>query len=79
MFIVGTILLIVLGSEIVTSATSVASCLAGIGPGLSSVGPMGNYSGLPGLSKIVLSFIMILGRLEIVTVFVLFTRSFWRL
>ena len=78
MFIVGTILLIVLGSEIVTSATSVASCLAGIGPGLSSVGPMGNYSGLPGLSKIVLSFIMILGRLEIVTVFVLFTRSFWR-
>ena len=79
LFLTGTIFLIVLGSEIITSATSVATCLAGIGPGLASVGPMGNYADLSGLSKIVLSFLMILGRLEIVTVFVLFSKSFWKL
>lgn len=79
LFMIGTIILTAIGSDTITSASSVAACMAGIGPGLGSVGPMSNYSGLPEFSKIVLSILMIIGRLEIVTVFVLFSKSFWRL
>jgi len=78
-FFLGTIVLTAFGSDPVTSASSVASCMAGIGPGLGTVGPMNNYSDIPGISKIVLSFLMIIGRLEIVTVFILFGKSFRRL
>jgi trk system potassium uptake protein TrkH len=78
-FIIGTVILTANGSDPVTSASSVATCMAGIGPGLGAVGPMSNYSDIPSISKIVLSFAMIIGRLEIVTVFTLFSRSFWRL
>jgi trk system potassium uptake protein len=79
LFITGTLILTAGGSDPVTSASSVATCMAGIGPGLGTVGPMSNYSGIPEISKVVLSLLMIIGRLEIVTVFVLFGRSFWRL
>lgn len=78
-FMAGTIILTANGSDTVTSASSVAACLAGIGPGLGSVGPMSNYSDIPQTSKIILSLLMIIGRLEIVTVLTLFSKSFWRL
>ncbi len=78
-FITGTVLMAVSGPDLITSASSVATCLAGVGPGLGSVGPMSNFSALPDLSKIVLSLVMILGRLEIIPVFILFSRSFWKL
>ena len=78
-FIVGTVLITIGGSDPVTSASSVATCMAGIGPGLGSVGPMSNYSGLPEISKIILSLLMVIGRLEIMAVFILFSRSFWKL
>jgi trk system potassium uptake protein TrkH len=79
LFFVGTVILAANGSDTITSASSVATCMAGIGPGLGRVGPMSNYSDIPAISKIVLSFLMIIGRLEIVTVFILFGKSFWRL
>ena len=79
LFMTGTVILAVNGSDPVTSASSVATCLAGIGPGLGTVGPMSNYSAIPQLSKVVLSLIMIIGRLEIITVFAIFSRSFWKL
>ncbi len=79
LFIVGTTTLAACGSDAVTSASSAAACLANIGPGLCSVGPMGNYAGLSEISKLILSFLMIIGRLEIIPVFVIFGRSFWRL
>lgn len=78
-FITGTAILTASGSDPVTSASSVATCMANIGPGLGTVGPMSNFSNIPETSKVVLSLIMIIGRLEIVTVFVLFGKSFWRL
>jgi len=78
-FFIGTVILTANGLDPVTSASSVATCMAGIGPGLGTVGPMSNYSDIPEISKVVLSMLMIIGRLEIVTVFVLFGRSFWRL
>jgi trk system potassium uptake protein TrkH len=53
--------------------------MAGIGPGLGSVGPSASFAAIPVISRVVLSILMILGRLEIITVFVLFSRSFWKL
>jgi trk system potassium uptake protein TrkH len=78
-FFIGTVILTANGSDPVTSASSVATCMAGIGPGLGTVGPMSNYSDIPEISKVVLSLLMIIGRLEIITVFTLFSRSFWKL
>jgi trk system potassium uptake protein TrkH len=57
----------------------VATCMAGIGPGLGTVGPMSNFAHMPETSKVVLSLLMIVGRLEIITVFTIFTRTFWKL
>jgi len=79
LFVTGTLILAASGSDPVTSASSVAVCMAGIGPGLGSVGPMSNYSSLPEISKLTLSLLMIIGRLEIMPVFILFSKSFWRL
>lgn len=79
LFLIGTIIISGLGNDPVTSATSVATCMAGIGPGLGTVGPMNNFAHLQDLAKIILSLFMIIGRLEILTVFALFSRSFWKL
>jgi trk system potassium uptake protein len=77
-FLIGTIILTILGTDILTSASAAASSLGNVGPALGSLGPMHNFFHLPALSKIILSLMMILGRLEIFTIFVLFTRSFWK-
>jgi trk system potassium uptake protein TrkH len=79
LFILGTIIIVITGVDTVTAASSVATCMAGIGPGLGTVGPMSNFAHLPEISKVVLSLLMILGRLEIITVFTIFTRTFWKL
>ena len=79
LFMVGTVIMVITGLDPVTASTSVATCMAGIGPGLGTVGPMSNFAHIPEVGKVVLSFLMIIGRLEIITVFTLFTRSYWRL
>lgn len=61
-----------------TTVTAVLACLNNIGPGLSVVGPTGNYSSLSALSKVVLSADMLLGRLEIFPMLLLFAPSVWR-
>jgi trk system potassium uptake protein TrkH len=67
------------GLDPMTSFTAVAACLGNVGPGLGEiVGPAGNYRSLPSSVIWILSFAMILGRLELFTVIVLFTRHFWR-
>lgn len=78
-FIVGTFLIAIAGADPVTAASSVASSLGNVGPGLGTVGPMSNYAHMPQISKLILSLLMIIGRLEIIAVFALFTRSFWKL
>jgi trk system potassium uptake protein len=78
-FVLGTIIVVITGVDPVTSAGSVATCMAGIGPGLGTVGPMSNFAHLPEASKLILSILMILGRLEIITIFTIFTRTFWKL
>ena len=76
-FAVGTVIMTAIGMDIRSSAGSVITCLGGIGPGIGSVGPAGNFAHVPQLGKIFLSFIMILGRLEIYTLLVVLTPGFW--
>jgi trk system potassium uptake protein len=66
------------GKDIVTTLTAVAATIGNIGPGLGLVGPMGNFSSFTDLSKIVLSFCMIIGRIEIYPILLLASRRFWR-
>lgn len=72
-----TIILTGTGLDLVTSMSAVATCMAACGPGLGTVGPASNYAHLTDLAKWVLDACMLLGRLEIFTVFVLFSSSFW--
>ena len=79
LFVLGTIIIVITGVDPVTASSSAATCMAGIGPGLGAVGPMSNFANMPEISKVVLSLLMIIGRLEIITVFTIFTRTFWKL
>lgn len=65
------------GFDLETTFTSVISCLSNIGPGLSLVGPTGNFGIWSGASKLVLSLCMLLGRLEIFPVLTLFASGVW--
>ncbi len=67
-----------LGLDIVTATTSVAATLFNIGPGLAKVGSIENFGFIPTSGKIVLSFCMILGRLEFMTILVLLIPEFWK-
>lgn len=75
---VGILVLSMSGMGFQESIGGLITCLGGVGPGLGQVGPAGNFSAIPEFSKWFLSFIMLLGRLELFTVLVLFTPSFWR-
>jgi trk system potassium uptake protein TrkH len=68
-----------LGLDFVTAVSGAASAIANVGPGLGEmIGPAGTYAELPKEAKWLLSAGMLLGRLELFTVLVLLTRSFWR-
>lgn len=64
--------------DLVTNFTAVASALNNIGPGLSLVGPMGHFGNFNVLSKLVLSFDMLAGRLELFPILLLFVPSTWK-
>jgi trk system potassium uptake protein TrkH len=67
------------GLDHLTALSAAASAIANVGPGLGPiVGPAGNYATLPDAAKWLLSFGMLIGRLELFTVLVLFTPAFWR-
>ena len=61
-----------------TTLTAVITCISNVGPGLELVGPAGNFAAFSVLSKLVLSFAMILGRLEMFPILVLFSGSAWK-
>ena len=74
-----TTLLTLSGLDFTTSISGAATSISNVGPGLGSIiGPNGNFSTLPDLSKWILSLGMILGRLELFAILVLFLPSFWR-
>jgi len=76
--IVGFLVMSALGLDHVTALSSVAATLGNVGPGLGLVGPTANYLWIPALGKVVLIICMLVGRLELFTVLVLFTPSFWK-
>lgn len=74
-----TLLLALTGLDLVTSLTSSATALMNVGPGLGTVvGPTGNFSSLSVVAKWLLCLGMIMGRLEFLTIIVLFSPAFWR-
>ncbi len=78
-FLILTALLSLTGLDFVTAISGAATSISNVGPGLGSeIGPNGNFSSLPDLSKWILSLGMILGRLELFAILVLFLPSFWR-
>lgn len=73
-----TMLLLFSGLDVVSSFTAVVACVNNIGPGLGEVGPAVNYGSLSDFQTWVCTFAMLLGRLELLSVLVLFTPQFWR-
>lgn len=67
-----------MGLDIVTAITAVIATLNNIGPGLGGVGPVQNFAFIPAAGKLLLSLCMVLGRLELITILVLFMPSFWK-
>jgi len=76
-FAIGSVVLALIGVDFMTSVGAVATSLGNIGPGFGTVGPVDNFAHLPAAAKWVLSFLMLLGRLELFTVLILFTPYFW--
>lgn len=76
-FGIGSLILSIIGLNFESSVGAVASALGNIGPGFGTVGPMLNYSLVPDTGKWLLSFLMLLGRLELFTVLILFSSAFW--
>ena len=79
LFAFTTILLVLLGSDLITSFTAAAASVGNIGPGLAGVGPMASFAEIHPVGRALLIFTMYAGRLEIITVFVIFNRGFWKL
>jgi trk system potassium uptake protein len=73
-----TLVMTAAGADLVTGFSAVVACINNTGPGLALVGPATNYAGLNEFQMWVLSFAMILGRLELLTLLVVLTPVFWR-
>ncbi|MDD4302177.1 MAG: potassium transporter TrkG, partial [Sphaerochaeta sp.] len=76
--IVGAVLISLSGLDPFSSIAASFLCLGNIGIGFGEVGPTGNFAFLPSALKWVCSFLMLVGRLELFTVFVLFSKHFWK-
>jgi trk system potassium uptake protein TrkH len=75
---VGVAIVVMLGADFITAITATAATLGNIGPGFDAVGPMANFAHLHPVSRIVLTLEMWIGRLEVLTVLVLFRWEIWR-
>ena len=77
-FILGSLVMAMLGLDFLSAMGSVATTLGNVGPALGSVGPTDNFANIPMLGKWFLSFLMLLGRLELFTILVIFSPAFWK-
>jgi trk system potassium uptake protein TrkH len=77
-FILASVIMSLLGLDIITAFVSVAATINNIGPGLGAVGPMDNYTSIPVIGKWILIFCMLVGRLELYTVIILLVPEFWK-
>jgi trk system potassium uptake protein len=78
LFVVGSIVVSILGLDFLTAVGAVATSLGNIGPAIGEVGPVDNFAWLSSPVKIILCFLMLLGRLELFTILVLFSPFFWK-
>ncbi len=76
--VVSVVIMSALGYDLDTSLGAVATCIGNIGPGLGDVGPIANFNHIPDFGKWFLSFLMLIGRLELFTVLVIFSPAFWK-
>ncbi|MCB0517914.1 MAG: TrkH family potassium uptake protein [Lewinellaceae bacterium] len=77
-FILGSVVMSVMGYDFLTSVGAVATSLGNVGPGIGKVGPVDNFAHLSDAAKWLLSILMLLGRLELFTILVLLTPYFWK-
>ncbi|MHA7131883.1 TrkH family potassium uptake protein [Algoriphagus namhaensis] len=77
-FVLGALVLSLAGYDLPTSLGAVATSLGNVGPAIGMVGPVDNFAFFSPFAKVFLSFIMLLGRLELFTILILFTPFFWR-
>ncbi len=77
-FVIASLVMAAMGLDLITAISSVAATLGNIGPGLGTVGPADNYYHIPTAGKCVLTFCMLLGRLELFTVLLLLVPEYWR-
>jgi trk system potassium uptake protein TrkH len=77
-FVFGAIMLSFMGVDFISALGAAATCIGNVGPGFGTVGPVANFGHLPDLAKWLLSFLMLLGRLELFTVLIIFTPYFWK-
>ena len=77
-YVTGAIAVGLTGLDLVTSLGAVATCLGNVGPGFGKLGPLDNFAAIPSITKWILSFLMLIGRLELFTILILFTGYFWR-
>jgi trk system potassium uptake protein len=73
-----TFLLVISGLDFISAFSAVIACINNAGPGLGVVGPAGNFSGLTDFQTWVCTFAMLIGRLEIITLLIIFTPKFWK-
>ena len=77
-FAVGAAIVVALGADLVTGISGTAALIGNVGPGFGAVGPMGHFADLHPISRVVLTLEMWIGRLEVLTVLVLFRPEVWR-
>ena len=78
-FLIGVTALSLMGIDFLTAFSATMACLANVGPGFGNIiGPTGTYAPLPEAAKWLLSFLMLLGRLELFTILVMFSPMFWK-
>lgn len=77
-FSVGALVLTAVGVDFQSAIGASIACLANIGPALGDFGPIDNYASMPWVGKWTMSMLMMIGRLEVFTVLVLFSKAYWR-
>jgi len=77
-FIIGSLVMTLFTEDITTACSAVITAMSNVGPGFGSIGPMYSFAHLNDFAKIFLALLMLIGRLEILTVMVLFTKTFWK-
>ncbi len=77
-FALGSVVMTIMGLDFISAVGAVAATIGNVGPAIGSVGPADSYAHVPVAGKWLLSFLMLLGRLELFTVLLLFSRAFWK-